>query len=541
MIPVLFDGSASAFDTFGVGPLPDAIAPHVQEELNGAYVLDMQYPLSGIHFASIQRRSIVLAKPNPQDPPQPFRITKISRPINGIVNIHAEHISYDLKGIPVLPFLSSSAAGAMQTLQNAALVSNPFTFVSKLDHSGDLQVKKPSGIRSVMGTGEAGILGVYGGEYHFDGYRVELLAARGADRGKVIRYGVDLIDLQQEENNEKVYSGVLPYWQKNDDAVYGDIQSVAGAGYSRILPVDVSSLFETKPTKAQVDQAGQDYIDENSIETPEISLSVKFAQLAETEVLAALQVGAQLGDTVHVVFDALGVNAAARIIQTDFDVLEEKYISVAVGDPRPNIADTIARIDTAAADTPTTAAMQQAIKTATDLITGVDGGNVYWLFDSTGRPTDLLFMDTEDPTTAVNVLRINRAGIGFSTSGVDGPFGTAWTIDGLFYASYIVAKSIVADKIGDGAAVERVIGSAAVTNGKIGNSAVSYGKTSFTGTLDQVGVNQANIATINGYITGSASFSNLRASNFYLNGRLHNNNTVTIGGLNYQLVTWQTT
>ena len=87
MIPILFDPSATSFDTFGVGALTEAISPHVVEEINGAYTLELQYPLSGHHFAAIRRRSLILAKPNPQDAPQPFRVSRISRPINGIVSI----------------------------------------------------------------------------------------------------------------------------------------------------------------------------------------------------------------------------------------------------------------------------------------------------------------------------------------------------------------------------------------------------------------------------------------------------------------------
>lgn len=200
----------------------------------------------------------------------------------------------------------------------------------------------------------------------------------------------------------------------------------------------------------------------------------------------------------------------------------------------------------------------------TATILGAQGGSVRLLdTDDDGEPDTLYIADNPDPAQAVNVWRFNYLGWGASKNGYAGPFvlGADFTNGGTLYANNLQVTNINGENIlektlgnapmKDGAVVERVlgsgsvtngkIGSLAVTNGKIGSGAVSYGKTDFTGTLDQVGVNQANIATINGYITGSASFSNLRASNFFLNGKNHVNNTVTIGGLTYNLVTWQNT
>lgn len=188
----------------------------------------------------------------------------------------------------------------------------------------------------------------------------------------------------------------------------------------------------------------------------------------------------------------------------------------------------------------------------TAAILGAQGGSVRLLdTDDDGEPDTLYIADNPDPAQAVNVWRFNYLGWGASQNGYAGPFvlGADFTNGGTLYANNLQVTNINGENIlektlgnapmKDGAVIERVLGGGSVTNGKIGNSAVSYGKTSFTGTLDQVGVNQANIATINGYITGSASFSNLRASNFFLNGHAHVNNSVTIGGLTYQIVTWQ--
>ena len=100
---------------------------------------------------------------------------------------------------------------------------------------------------------------------------------------------------------------------------------------------------------------------------------------------------------------------------------------------------------------------------------------------------------------------------------------------GTLSVARIAANSLTSGKLADGAAVNRVIGS----------QAVSYGKTSFQTTLDQVGTNKANIDTLFGYFTGSASFSSLSAVSFWLNGYgVRAGSSIPIGGTSYRLVTW---
>lgn len=68
-------------------------------------------------------------------------------------------------------------------------------------------------------------------------------------------------------------------------------------------------------------------------------------------------------------------------------------------------------------------------------ITGNNGGNV--VLDPPTRPERILIMDTANLATAKNVIQMNQAGIAFSTNGKDGPFTSAWTIDGIFNAKWI--------------------------------------------------------------------------------------------------------
>ena len=445
MKPVLFPSTATEFTTQGLGALSDAISCIVTEERNGLYELEMQYPQSGIHFSEIQNRCIIYAIPSPYREAQPFRVYRITRPINGIATIYAQHISYDLAGIPVNPFTAGSAAEALSGMASHAAVESPFSFWTDKSTTANFSVLVPSASRSVLGGVEGSILDVYGGEYLFDKFLVRLYNQRGNDNGVVIRYGKNLTDVEQDANISSVATGVLPYWVGAEgELVQGNIVNVDGTfDFVRIMTIDFSSDFENQPTASELETRAMQYIKSNKIGVPSVSISVSFVQLEQTEEYKdlALLEKCDLCDTVTVQFEALGINAKAEIVRIITDVLLERYESVEVGDIRANIAYTIADQQQKIEKAPTTSAMQQAINNATNWLTSADG-YVIAVKDDNGTWKEILFLDTPSAETAKNVLRINTNGIGFSTNGVNGPYRNAWTIDGSLVADFITTGTL---------------------------------------------------------------------------------------------------
>lgn len=445
MKPVLFPSTATEFTTQGLGALSDAISCIVTEERNGLYELEMQYPQSGIHFSEIQNRCIIYAIPSPYREAQPFRVYRITRPINGIATIYAQHISYDLAGIPVNPFTAGSAAEALSGMASHAAVESPFSFWTDKSTTANFSVLVPSASRSVLGGVEGSILDVYGGEYLFDKFLVRLYNQRGNDNGVVIRYGKNLTDVEQDANISSVATGVLPYWVGAEgELVQGNIVNVDGTfDFVRIMTIDFSSDFENQPTASELETRAMQYIKSNKIGVPSVSISVSFVQLEQTEEYKDLSLleKCDLCDTVTVQFEALGINAKAEIVRIITDVLLERYQSVEVGDIRANIAYTIADQQQKIEKAPTTSAMQKAINNATNWLTSADG-YVIAVKDDNGTWKEILFLDTPSVETAKNVLRINTNGIGFSTNGVNGPYRNAWTIDGNLVADFITTGTL---------------------------------------------------------------------------------------------------
>ena len=121
MIPILFPASATAYTTNGIGRLNDMISCSVVEERNGVYELMAEISANSPHFSAIQHSTIIAAVPNDSGKLQPFRIDKISKPLNGRVTIHAKHNSYQLSHIPVRPFTAANVGAALAGLKSQSM------------------------------------------------------------------------------------------------------------------------------------------------------------------------------------------------------------------------------------------------------------------------------------------------------------------------------------------------------------------------------------------------------------------------------------
>lgn len=455
---ILYDHDEEAFTSNGLGALPDAASCTVTEERNGGYEVEMEYPLTGSHFRDIQKRRILYVKPNPYDDPQPFRIYSITKPINGIVTVHAAHLSYDTSGsiVKLFPADAGSASAAMSYLKNFSVPSTPFTFFTNVGKSGTMSVPKPSSIRSLLGGSDGSILDTFGGEYLFDKWNISLLESRGSNRGVTIRYGKNMTDLEQEENDTDFYTGVYPFWYSESEdgglvtlsANDGIVNAPGNYDFVKIMPLDLSSedfSKETtdsegytttieKPTEAELLAAAQKYIANNKIGIPKVSLDVSFVMLAQTEEykdFARLET-VKLCDTVTVEFEKLGVKTTAKCIKTVYNVLTDKYDSIELGEPKSSLAETVSNQGTLIEEASDKSYMERAIQNATDLImSGKLGGYV------TVTKNEIYIADNKDLDKAVKVWRWNSGGLGYSSSGKDGPFGTAMTSDGKIVADYI--------------------------------------------------------------------------------------------------------
>ena len=452
MAPILFSDAATNYSTQGIGSLADALSCYVTEELNGQYELEMTYPVTGRRFKDIKNRCLIYCKPDPYRAGQPFRIYRITKPLNGVVTIYAQHISYDLAGIPVRGFSASSLSGALAGLVSNAIIENPFTFWTDISSDTDFSVSVPSKCRSLLGGSEGSILDTYGGEYEWDVMTVRLRSHRGQNNGVRIAYGKNLTDISQDENISNMVTGVVGYWTSSDgEVVEGPVVNAQGTyNFSRVEPVDFSSDFEEQPTTEQLEEKSQQYIAKNEIGIPDVSINVSWVQLEQYsgyEGLSLLE-RVSLGDTVTVEFPALGVDATARVVKTKYDALRNRYDSADVGSIQANIADTIANQQQQIDETPDVSTVQQIANSIAQAILGAKGGSVRLLdTNGDGDPDTLYIADNPDPAQAVKVWRFNYEGWGASSNGYNGPFEMSAALGLGMYADFITVGTLTAVRI----------------------------------------------------------------------------------------------
>lgn len=462
MSMILFPSGATTFETQGLGSIIDAISCNVHEVLNGEYELEMQYPITGLQYNNLQNRRIIYSKHDPYSDPQPFRIYRITRPMNGIISIYARHVSYDLAGIPVGVFDANNAQSAMQGLKNNSLVANPFLFETTMPTVANFSCQYPQPCRNLLGGQEGSILDVYGGEYEWDEWTVHLQSRRGLDNGVRITYGKNLIDIEQDENIANMKTGIVPYWinSENGEVIYSSPQIIQAPGefnFSSVVPVDFGDKFESQPTPEQLADAGQQYVTNNKIGVPTVSIDLSFAQLEQYSLYESTEAleRVRIGDTIHVFFAQLGINVSSRIVETNYDPILNRYNSVSVGSVRANIAGTIAdqqqQIDDLTQNPTLSSAFKKAVASLTQTILGAKGGSVRFLdTDADGEPDTLYIADDPDPSKAQKVWRFNYEGWGASENGYNGPFEIGATLNDGIVANFITVGVLNGDLIQTG-------------------------------------------------------------------------------------------
>lgn len=457
MIPILYDANETKFDTQGLGALSDAISCTVLEERNSMYELTVTYPKDGIHFDDIALNRIIYAIPSPYRLPQPFRIYKISSPMRGAITINAQHISYDLSGITVMPFSGYSAADVMHQIKVNSVNNNPFEFSGSSELTRECVYTTPNTARQILGGITGSILDMFGGEYEFDGYNVKWYQNRGSNSGVTIRYGKNLLDIAQDVDVSGIVTGVVPYWtgMEGNNAVIGDVVYMAGdPSDERIIPLDLSEQFEDEPTKEQLESRARTYINANYSTEPELNCDVSFALIEQSEEYKQFRLleKCDLCDTITVVYPELKVNSTAKIVKIETDVLREKYNSVTIGTIRANIAQTIVAQGKAVENVPTkkdvSGIVQDSLGDALSNAMGLKGGTVRLLDTNEDGMLDTLYIANDpDPELAKAVWRWNYQGWAGSKNGYNGPFTMGATLDDGLLAEFVTAAHLTAGTI----------------------------------------------------------------------------------------------
>ncbi|KGL45677.1 phage tail spike protein [Listeria newyorkensis] len=464
LTPRLYDANTTDFNNNGIGVLTDSFDWIVRQEANGTYELEFKYVKDGMYFDEIKNQNIVKAKAGFREQEQLFTIYAVSKPMNGIVTVKAEHISYRLHYNPLKGKITvqNGTAGYMlnQILSNT-VYPHSFTGTSTSTTQASTTIELASS-REALGGKEGSLLDTFKGEFIFDNFNIRHYPRQGAgvDKGVLVAYGKNLTDATQDEEIGETFTSIYPFAQVQDangnettirlPEVVLDSQYVSNFAQPRAFMVDLTG--DNVTNVATLRTAAQAYLVNNDVGKPSVNLNISFVDLSrevDDEELASILAleTVNLWDTVTVKFLQLGIDVKARVIATTFDPLLDKYISVELGDFKANISrqfnDIQKEVEIIAAEK---TFLQAGIDELTNVINNPPAGNVV-LYPSMADPQEILIMDTKDINTARNIWRWNAGGLGFSKNGYAGPYEIGITYDGMIVADRILTGTLRAINI----------------------------------------------------------------------------------------------
>lgn len=466
MIPILYEAKTNDFTGNGTGFLKDATECTVKEVRNGTFELTLKYPENGVYADKLTEDAIIKAKPNNKDNDQLFRIYKSGKTIAGVNTFYAEHISYELNSNPICqPVIEGkNPQQAIEQVLSQAAVPNNYTAWSDIQTRNSTSIDDVVSVRKMLGGVEGSILDTWGGEYQFDNFTIKLWKNRGKDTGETIRYGKNLITAEQEKNIANTVTAIFPYARYKKDETSeeeilvklseGIIKTPNADRYARLKcePVDFSDKFEDGVviTEDMLRKVATAYA-QSGIDEPSISIKASFQDMNKikgNENLATFN-SIDLCDIVTVIIEKLDIDVKAKVVSYTYNVLKERAENVEIGETRTNLTKQITAeskeqadriIKTATFSEKLEASLKQRIADATAAITGNSGG--YVVLYPPENPQEIFVMDTPDTKTAKNVWRWNKAGLGHSSNGVNGPFNVAIQQDGTIIADFIGAGEL---------------------------------------------------------------------------------------------------
>ncbi|MFP5493676.1 phage tail spike protein [Parvimonas sp. G1641] len=459
---ILFNETEKDFSTRGLGALSDIVDPVITETINGIYDMSFFYPLTGKLFNEISPGRIVFAK-GPKSH-QAFRIKSIEKDdaLNGI-NVYALHISYDLAGnfIEDTFIQNKGGDGAIkQLLEKTAL---PHNFIGTSDIPGPFnsRIVRENVLNALLGNEENSFISRAGGQFERDNFRINWLRSMGEDRGVKIKYRKNLVGLIFKEDYTDIVTRVMPQGFDTlflpekyiDSPLINNYPNITikkvkfDSIKSKEINKDDKDALEHQEALKLLKQKAKEYIE--TVDKPKITADVDFVDLAQTVEYAKYKQleTVYIGDIVTIIHGPFYLNFKKQVTSYRYDPVEDGYIFITLGEAENVVSNsfnsgTIAlnKVEDLKRELDTSI-LEKYKNFATDLINKGFGGFVKYHKDR------MLIMDTDDEATATKVWQFNKNGIGYSKTGIQGPYTYAWTIDGVFNTDFIGANSITANKL----------------------------------------------------------------------------------------------
>lgn len=293
---------------------------------------------------------------------------------------------------------------------------------------------------------------------------IDYISDYGGENSQTIAFGENLLDLSTSIDPGSIITCLYPLGasveQSDGTKKRIDVSSVNGglkyitndAGISKWGKIWGSVNFDTITSPAALLSEARQYLTKQTALPETFSLTALDLSLVNIDFEAF-----EIGKWTNVESSEHGVRGQYMLTEMDINISSpEQSVITLNGKQASMVAQTIrqkedmTKVVNAFAEV-ISSEMVQRITTATEMITGGLGGYVLIGKAADGHPDEILIMDAPQKENAVNVIRLNKNGIGFSRTGYAGTYRNAWTIDGNLVADFITTGKMSADRIKGGA------------------------------------------------------------------------------------------
>ncbi|MGQ7307155.1 phage tail spike protein [Bacillus cereus] len=452
----LYKPNETDFTHNGIGALDKNIYnATVEEELNGLFLFSFSYPLFAPRGLEIEGMSIIKV-PTP-DGEQLFRVAapKVSM---GEITAQCYHIFYDLTENLIEDIFAetTNGNGAMNRMSAGCQYKHPFQFYSDVPKIASARIVRKNPVEALLDSSQDNsFVNRWGGELKRDNFDVKMLLNRGMDRGVVIRHKKDLLGYEGNVDWKSPITRIMP---QGFDGLFLPEKYVDSPLINK-YPHPKIKVVEFKHIKAAIGenaddedavpleeayrllrQAAKDMFAIQKVDQPKATYNVKFQELSQTEEYKDYKhlQSVYMADTVTVEHQEDGIDIKAKVIAYKYDPIKKEYLDITIGNFKESFTDVSGRVDLVQEELSNMpgSILDAAKANATSLINSGFGGHVRIY------PDRILIMDTKDEKSAKKVWQWNLNGLGYSSTGVNGPYGTAITSDGRIVADFITAGTL---------------------------------------------------------------------------------------------------
>lgn len=442
----VYDPTEKLFDHNGIKTLHPLFA-EVTKVDNGDYCVELEDTLTNLEY---YQKGMIVRVPTPWGV-QGFRC---DNPVikNNRITCIAWHLTYDAKNYLIKDSnaVNKNCNDALNHFNDNTDIESPFTVISDIPDlisTRAIRLSLFEIFEQFISTDK------YGGHWSRDNFNFGIQANIGQDRGVVLAYNKNITDIQVSENWDNVCTKILPYTTDGEVAILLDETYAELSEKLYDIPYSKSVKFENVYEKDEF-ASEEEFISATKQwlkGQAEAYLNINKLPLVNYSVSAKLENVSDVGDTIYVKHPKCNVNITTNVISVKYDAIKNKYTNIEFGNFKKElknlsqeIASTVEK-ETYEKVEETKNLLESELAEATARINSVLG-NSYVI----NNGNEIIVVDRLPKEEAIYCIKINSAGIGFSNTGINGTFNSAWLIDGTLDMKYINVINLTASLIKGG-------------------------------------------------------------------------------------------